>query len=80
MFDFLLHLFPSTPRQKHQEELRDKTHEALNELHHSILAYQHRSRRDRAEIVRILSESEQELNSVAEKIAVATGSSTRRRR
>ena len=77
MLKMLRSLFPTTPRKRHQQELSAKTHEAKNDTQRMLLEYQHRSRRQRAKLIKELDKSAQELSSVAERIAVATGSRRR---
>lgn len=64
-------------KERHADELRDMTHDAINELQRVILDEQVQRRKDDKITLDILSDSEKKLSSIAEQMATATGAGRR---
>jgi hypothetical protein len=77
MLKWLTKIFPVNPKEQHADETRDQTHEAINDLQRAIITFQAQSKHDKKQIIDILSQSESELSSVAQKVAAATGATNR---
>ena len=78
MLKMLRALLPTTSRAKRQDEISQKTHQVLNEAQVIKLRYEIDSQRERHKVLKSLSKTAKELDSVAEKIAIATGGTKRR--
>lgn len=63
------HWLIDSKKEKHADIMRDKTHDALNELQVAMLRYQQQNRASKERIIDILSSSDEELESVAYKIS-----------